>query len=70
MSSQMFHAAGLTCGHCVSAVTSEIQALVPDAQVEVELGSPSTITVTGAPVTDEQMAQALDEAGGYTLTAS
>ena len=67
MSVQTFAVDGMTCDHCVHAVRGEIAALAPEASVEIVLGAPSTVTVTGAALTDEQMAAALDEAGGYTL---
>ena len=70
MSIQTFTVEGMTCDHCVHAVRSEIAALDPEAAVEVILGAPSTVTVTGVPLTDEQVAAALDEAGGYTLVSS
>lgn len=71
MSTQTFQVDGMTCGHCVAAVTSEITAIAPAAQVDVVLGQdgPSTVTITGAALTDEQLAAALDEAGGYLLHA-
>lgn len=67
---QTFQVDGMTCGHCVGAVTAELTELAPGASIAVVLGSdgPSTVTVDGAaPLTDEQVAAALDEAGGYTL---
>lgn len=71
MSTQTFQVDGMTCGHCVAAVTSEITAIAPGAQVDVVLGSdgPSMVTITGAALTDDQVAAALDEAGGYLLHA-
>ena len=70
MSTQEFQVDGMTCGHCVAAVTAELSELAPGASIEVVLGTdgPSTVTVDGAgPLTAEQIAAALDEAGGYTL---
>ena len=61
---------GLTCGHCVGAVTEEIQALpgVRDVEVDLVTGGTSTVTVTSdAPVPDAALAAALDEAGDYHL---
>ena len=61
---------GLTCGHCASAVTSELTALEPVRAVDVDLvpGGTSTVTVTStSPLTDVQVAEALDEAGDYEL---
>jgi copper chaperone len=61
---------GLTCGHCVTAVTTEIQALggVSDVQVDLVAGGVSRVTVeSDAPVSDGDIASALDEAGDYSL---
>ena len=70
MSTQVFQVDGMTCGHCVGAVTNELTTVVADAAVEVALGDPSTVTVTSArPLTEQEITDALDEAGGYTLRA-
>ena len=64
---------GLTCAHCVSAVTSELTALdgVRDVSVDLTAGGTSTVNVTSAaPLSDEQVAAALDEAGDYRLAAA
>jgi copper chaperone CopZ len=70
MNNQTFPVTGMTCGHCVSAVTSELKSLPGVTEVDVELvaGGSSTVTVaTTAPLTDDQVAAALDEAGDYHL---
>ncbi len=70
MSSQTFPVTGMTCGHCVSAVTSEVSALpgVTDVQVELVADGTSTLSVTSEEaLTDAQVAAALDEAGDYQL---
>ena len=70
MNTQTFPVTGMTCGHCVSAVTSELKGLPGVTEVDVELvaGGSSTVTVaTTAPLTDDQVAAALDEAGDYHL---
>lgn len=66
---QTFQVEGMTCGHCVAAVMQELTALAPGSTVEVNLGDGgrSTVTIDGAVLTPEQVAAALDEAGGYTL---
>jgi copper chaperone len=64
---------GLTCAHCVSAVTSELTALdgVQEVSVDLTAGGTSTVNVTSAaPLSDEQVATALDEAGDYRLAAA
>lgn len=61
---------GMTCGHCVSAVIDELGALDGVTSVSVNLapGGTSTVTVAGArPLTDVEVAAALDEAGDYRL---
>lgn len=70
MSTHAYQVQGLTCGHCVAAVTDEITSLAPEAQVTITLGDPSAMVITGASLTDEQVAGALDEAGGYVLVAA
>ncbi|MBK9476972.1 MAG: heavy-metal-associated domain-containing protein [Tetrasphaera sp.] len=70
MESQVFHATGLTCGHCGNAVIDELSALdgVHEVGVDVHAGGESVITVTGdRAVTTEEVAAALEEAGGYAL---
>ena len=64
---------GMTCGHCVGAVISELRELEGVSEVEVDLaaGGTSTVTVTSAaPLSQEQVAAALDEAGDYRLTTT
>lgn len=70
MTVQSYAVTGLTCGHCVHAVSSEISALagVTDVEVDLDAGGTSTVRVTTeAPLSDEQIAAALDEAGDYHL---
>jgi copper chaperone len=57
---------GMTCGHCVTAVTEELTALDGVEHVHVNLvpGGGSTVTVTsGAPLADDAVHAAIDEAG-------
>ncbi|HEY2044730.1 MAG TPA: cation transporter [Jatrophihabitans sp.] len=70
MSSTEYAVTGLTCGHCVAAVTEELCALPGVHKVEVALipNAISTMTVTSdAPLTDLAVSAALDEAGSYAL---
>ncbi len=70
MSTQTFPVSGLTCGHCVSAVTSEVAALpgVTHVQVDLVADGTSTLSVTSdQALTDAAVAAALDEAGDYQL---
>jgi copper chaperone CopZ len=54
---------GMTCAHCVQAVTGEISTLPGVADVRIDLAS-GVVTVTSeAPLTDEAVRAAVDEAG-------
>ena len=73
MSTQTFPVTGMTCGHCVSAVSSEVREIagVTDVSVELVAGGTSTISVTSdAPVSICDVATALDEAGDYHLATA
>jgi copper chaperone len=68
-----YHVTGMTCQHCVRAVTGELAALGGVSLVEVDLvpGGESLVTVASdAPLTEQMVAAALDEAGDYHLAAS
>lgn len=67
---QTFPVTGLTCGHCVGAVTSEISEIpgVTDVSVDLVAGGTSTVHVTAdQQVGPDQVSAALDEAGNYQL---
>ena len=71
MSTQTFPVTGMTCQHCVGAVTDELRALdgVTGVDVALDPEGTSTVSVTAAqPLSDEQVAAALDEAGEYQLS--
>ncbi len=70
MSSQTFQVTGMTCNHCVGAVTTELKNLAGVTAVEVDLvaGGASPVIVTSqVPVSEKDVAGALDEAGDYHL---
>jgi copper chaperone CopZ len=63
---------GMTCGHCVSAVTEELTALPGVSSVTIDLvagGSSTAVVTSESPLTDEQVRAAVDEAG-YELVGS
>ena len=67
---QTFQATGLTCHHCVHAVTQEVSALDGVSEVTVDLvdGGASTVRVVASrELGGEEISAALDEAGGYQL---
>ena len=58
--------AGMSCGHCVAAVTEELQKLAGVSDVKVELGGEeaSTVFITSTDtLTHDALAHAVDEAG-------
>ena len=54
---------GMTCSHCVQAVTSEVSALPGVSAVEVDLASGAVTVTSAAPLADAQVRAAVDEAG-------
>ena len=59
---------GMTCGHCVAAVTEELTKLDGVSHVDVELSSGRVTVESDAPLDDGDVAAAVDEAG-YTVSA-
>ena len=68
MTTQTYAITGMTCGHCVGAVTSELEALPGVTAVEVDLDSASARVTSDAPLELDAVRAAVDEAG-YTLAA-
>lgn len=70
MTSATYRVTGMTCEHCVRAVTEELAGLDGVREVSVELipGGTSAVTVTSdGPLPAGTVATALDEAGDYLL---
>jgi len=70
MTVRSYAVTGMTCDHCVHAVTEEIGALdgVSDVTVDLDAGGTSSVHVTSdQPLSDIDIAAALDEAGEYQL---
>ena len=66
MATSSWTVTGMTCGHCVKAVTEEVSAIEGVLAVDVDLTT-GAVTVTADPAPSrEQMAAAVDEAG-YAL---
>ena len=73
MTTATYAVTGMTCEHCVHAVTQELSALNGVSEVNVSLvpGGSSQVTVTSAaPLADGDVAAALDEAGDYRLATA
>jgi copper chaperone len=72
MTTATYAVTGMTCGHCVAAVTEEVSRLdgVQDVTVELVKDGASSVQVTSAnPLDEAAVREAVDEAG-YTLVAS
>lgn len=61
---------GMTCGHCKMHVEEELGALAGVTGVDVALNTEgaSIVTISGE-ATDEEIREAIDEAGGYTVVS-
>jgi len=75
MSNQIFPVTGLTCGHCVGAITTELRAVpgVTDVKIDLVAGGTSALSVTAdKSITDAELIAALEEAGDgdYELATS
>jgi copper chaperone CopZ len=71
MTTEAYNVTGMTCGHCVSAVDSELRAVpgVTDVAIDLVAGGTSRVIVTSdAPLTRSAVAEAIDEAG-YALAS-
>lgn len=68
MSERTYVVTGMTCEHCVKAVTEEVGKIDGVDAVVVELAT-GRVRVTGADYTDAQVEAAVDEAG-YELAGT
>ena len=66
MAEQTFHVVGMTCEHCVAAVTEEVSLLPGVTDVGVELADGRLRVTSHGPLARDAVAAAVDEAG-YTL---
>ena len=64
-----YKVAGMTCGHCVSAVTMELSLLPTVTAVDVDLEAGQVAVTSDAQLDASQVAAAIDEAG-YELVKS
>ncbi len=60
---------GMTCDHCVRAVTSELSELPGVESVQVDLGSGAVTVTSSAPLAEDAVRAAVDEAG-YELAGA
>ena len=70
MTTTTYAVTGMSCEHCVNAVTSELSGLDGVSAVTVDLvpeGSSSVMIASDRPLSDNAVSAALDEAGGYLI---
>jgi copper chaperone len=63
MSTASYTVVGMTCGHCVSAVTDEVSQVPGVTAVDVDLASGGLTVTSEAPVDDSAVLAAVEEAG-------
>jgi copper chaperone len=69
VSTSTYTVTGMTCGHCVSAVTEEVTAVPGVTAVDVDLASGRLTVTSDTPVDDDAVRAAVDEAG-YELAGT
>ena len=69
MSTATYTVVGMTCGHCVSAVTEEVTAVPGVTAVDVDLARARGTVTSAAPVDASAVRAAVDEAG-YELAGT
>jgi len=70
MTTMTYAVTGMSCEHCLNAVTSELSGLGGVSAVTVDLvpgGSSSVTVASDAPLSLDAVSAALDEAGGYQV---
>jgi copper ion binding protein len=69
MTTSTYTVVGMTCSHCVNAVTEEVGALPGVSDVDVDLASGAVTVTSDAPLEQAAVAAAVDEAG-YELAGA
>ncbi len=67
-STATYTVSGMTCGHCVSAVTEEVTKIPGVTDVQVDLASGAVTIASDSGVDDSAVQAAVDEAG-YELVS-
>ncbi|MEU2252853.1 MULTISPECIES: copper ion binding protein [Nocardia] len=63
MATTTYTVKGMTCGHCVSSVKTEIGKIDGVTSVDVDLATGAVRVDSAAPLADADVAAAVDEAG-------
>ena len=61
---------GMTCEHCVNAVTEEVSAIPGVQEAAVDLSSGSLTVTSADPIDFDRIESAVDEAGDYTVAVA
>ena len=61
---------GMTCSHCVAAVTEEVTRIPGVTGVQVDLPSGAVTITSGRPLDDASVKDAVEEAGYELVTSS
>jgi copper ion binding protein len=69
MTTTEYRVKGMTCGHCVSAVTAEVGGIEGVTDVRVDLASGVVTVASTVPLDDKAVRDAVDEAG-YEVVVS
>ena len=62
-SSTTYTVSGMTCGHCVAAVTAEVSKIAGVVTVDIDLPTGAVTIESVAPIDSQAVAVAVDEAG-------
>lgn len=63
-----FQVAGMTCGHCVSSVQTEVSSIDGVTAVDVDLASGRLTVTSDTPVDPDAVRSAVEEAGYEVVT--
>lgn len=63
MSTATYKVTGMTCGHCVQAVTSEVSKIDGVTAVDIDLDSGNVTVISETEVQEADFRAAVDEAG-------
>ncbi|MEU7711384.1 cation transporter [Micromonospora chalcea] len=64
-----YQVSGMTCGHCVKSVSTELSALAGVTDVQVDLASGRVTVTSQNPLDTDAVREAVDEAG-YDLVGA
>lgn len=68
MTTNTYTVTGMTCGHCVGSVRSEVSQIPGVTEVQVDLPSGQVTVTSEAPIAIETLRASIDEAG-YELAS-